>query len=248
MPRNSHRTTGNHTEPLFPELALAPPGVRDASVQGPSVRQEVLNVLVARLLKERGIIAAPEQILRDPFGSRRMPDVLVDFQGLRLVIEGEFASNSAKQKASKSALKRVEDGIAHIGMALIYPSSLRQYAPDITRLEKALAEEPLEFAVITESETLQSQLALPELLEKEKVLVQFARGNLSALADALRSAYQLLLQDRVLERAIEVLNNGIGEFLYSLKPQAATTARFAAALEMRELPKTKATTGDEDEE
>src|SRR5438093_9827461 len=85
-------------------------------------RQEVLNVLVAQLLQDRGLVAAPEQIIsRLDLRSRRMPDVLVDFQGLRLAIESEYASRGAEDKASKAALRRVEEGIAHVGMALIYP-------------------------------------------------------------------------------------------------------------------------------
>jgi len=204
---------------------------------------------MAQLLQERGVVAAPEQILKDPLGRRRMPDLLlVDYQGLRLVIEGEFASNSAKQKASKSALKRVEDGIAHIGMALIYPASLRDLAPDIARLKEALAETTMEFAVITESEALQSQLTLPDLPGKRNDLVSFERGDLNALINALRRSYEQLLKDQVLERAVEALKNGIGVFISSLNIQPATTARFASALEFGEPPTTKPETSEEDAE
>ena len=63
-------------------------------------RQEVLNVLLAQLLQERGLVAAPEQILRHRTGETKLPDVLVDFQGLRLIIEAEFAGTAgAKEKA-----------------------------------------------------------------------------------------------------------------------------------------------------
>jgi hypothetical protein len=86
-------------------------------------RQEILNVLIAQLLQERGLVAAPEQIItRLDLATRRMPDVLVDFQGLRLVIESEYASVVAADKTSKAALRRVEEGIAHVGIALIYPT------------------------------------------------------------------------------------------------------------------------------
>ena len=47
-------------------------------------RQEVLNVILAQLLQERGLVAAPEEILKTPTKERRLPDVLIDFQGLRL--------------------------------------------------------------------------------------------------------------------------------------------------------------------
>src|SRR3972149_1219464 len=111
---------------LFPEFLQAKEvsgGSSGGSERG--IRQEVLNVLMAQLLEERGIIAAPEQILKDPFGRRRMPDVLVDYQGLRLVIEGEFDTRTARDKACQSALNRVEEGIAHIAMALVYPAVLK---------------------------------------------------------------------------------------------------------------------------
>lgn len=249
MPMKPYRDGKPSTNLLFPELSLTGKEEHSINSRGTSsVRQEVLNVLVAQLLKERGIVAAPEQILKDPFGSRRMPDVLVDYQGLRLVIEGEFASPTAHQKASKSALKRVEDGIAHIGMALIYPVSLRDLAPDITRLKEGLAETPLQFAVITESEAVESQLNLPDMPEKRSESISFARGDLNALVAALGRSYEQLLQDRVLERAVEAMENGIGVFLSDLNIQPATTARFASALEIREAPNVRTETGEEDAE
>lgn len=115
------------------------------------VRQEVLNVLLAQLLQERGLIAAPEQIQNFRHHVRRMPDVLVDFQGLRLAIEGEFSSRSgvdAERRASEAAFRRVEQGIAHIGIALIYPRALRSMA--FARLKEKLAKASLRFAIITE--------------------------------------------------------------------------------------------------
>ena len=45
-------------------------------------RQEVFNVLLAQLLQERGVISAPESIVRSgPEQARRMPDVIVSFHG-----------------------------------------------------------------------------------------------------------------------------------------------------------------------
>jgi len=58
-------------------------------------RQEVLNVILAQLLQERGLVAAPEEILRQPTKERRLPDVIIDFQGLRLAIEAEFGAQNS---------------------------------------------------------------------------------------------------------------------------------------------------------
>ncbi|MCX8036056.1 MAG: hypothetical protein N3D11_03160 [Candidatus Sumerlaeia bacterium] len=59
-------------------------------------RQEVLNVLIAQLLQERGVISAPEQILDVAnIPRRKMPDVLVYYNGLRTLIEGEVGDQPA---------------------------------------------------------------------------------------------------------------------------------------------------------
>src|SRR5262249_40400981 len=97
-----------------------------------SSRQEVLNVLLAQLLHERGLVAAPEQIVRalqgGERGATRLPDVLVDFRGLRTAIEAEIGSGAraAHVLAYEKAKQRVDEGIAHIGVAVVYPAKLRQ--------------------------------------------------------------------------------------------------------------------------
>ena len=53
-------------------------------------RLEVLNVLLARCLQERGLVTAPEHVLKVPTSPHvKLPDPLVDFRGLRLAIEAE---------------------------------------------------------------------------------------------------------------------------------------------------------------
>ena len=72
-------------------------------------RQEVFNVLLAQLLQERGVITAPEDVLKpSPSSKRKMPDVLVDYWGLRIAIEGEVDDQpNYGEKALDSAKKRV---------------------------------------------------------------------------------------------------------------------------------------------
>src|SRR5438128_6414076 len=104
-------------------------------------RQEVLNVELARLLAQLGVVTEPEVLLH-----RAMPDVLVVFRGLRLAIEGELADQArADNLAWKKATMRVQKGIAHIGVALVYPASLRRVP--FASLSHALATAPLRFSV-----------------------------------------------------------------------------------------------------
>ncbi|MEM1668713.1 MAG: N-6 DNA methylase [Thermofilaceae archaeon] len=193
-----------------------------------ATRQEVLNVLLAQHLHERGIVAAPEQIINFPQQSRRMPDVLVDFQGLRLAIEGEFASPSAEKKASNAALQRVEQGIAHIGIALIYPEYLSSVSFD--RLKEELTKAPLRFSIITE-------FCQPQLLEFPSHIPLFTDGDLNTLVEALRRAYEQLIHDEVLARAVALIEESIDRFIRAFTAQPAATERFNAALEIKEFPK-----------
>ena len=60
-------------------------------------REEVLNVVLAQLLGDHGVISTPEQIISSTaHAARKMPDVLVVFQGLGTVIEGKVEGPGAE--------------------------------------------------------------------------------------------------------------------------------------------------------
>jgi hypothetical protein len=181
-------------------------------------RQEVLNVLLAQLLQERGVAAAPENVLRiSPNSNRRMPDVVVNFQGLRTVIEGEVSDQpNAHEKALSSIRKRVEDGIAYIGAAVVYPASLRLLEFNI--LKSTLASIELEIAIVTESEQ-----------------TGFIYGNVNYLESALRHAFEHLVQEDVVAEAVTALEAGIEQFAQVLASKAGDVFRVSEALGIKEL-------------
>jgi hypothetical protein len=181
-------------------------------------RQEVFNVLLAQLLQERGVIAAPENVIRSSqSANRRMPDVIVNFQGLRTVIEGEVNDQpNAHEKALASVGKRVEDGIAHIGVAVIYPGELRKVA--FNTLKRSLADCDLEIAIVTESEK-----------------TDFIKGDVNYLENALRRAFEHLVQEDVVANAVAALEAGIERFASVLSVKAGDVGRVAESLGIREL-------------
>ena len=111
-------------------------------------REEVFNVILAQILEEHGVISAPERIIKArPGMTRRMPDVLVYFRGLRLIIEGKVEdAPNAEESALNAARQRVEDGLAHIGVAVVYPMLLRKYERP-SQLKKGLEESELRVAI-----------------------------------------------------------------------------------------------------
>jgi len=183
-------------------------------------RQEVFNVLLAQLLQEKGIISAPEKILRvADSGARRMPDVLVEYNGLRLMIEGEVDDqDNAVQKASDSATNRVEEGIAHIGVAIVYPKSLRQ--TDFAELKEALSSSTLQINVITESGQ-----------------TGYFSGDLNRLKDALVGAFEDLLREDVVAKAVSIIDIAVDHFAMVICDYRGPRERFAKLFGFRPLEK-----------
>jgi hypothetical protein len=177
-----------------------------------SRRQEVLNVYLAQLLQERGVVASPESILKlGPKKTRAMPDVLVFYQGLRTAIEGEVESSNARDKALASAARRVEQGIAQIGVAVVYPEDLRQI--DDAKLKMALTRAELKIAVTTEAET-----------------TGFVSGTIDYLERALRSAFEQLIKEDVVAEAVALLDAAVDQFAGAVLNYAGIWGRINARL------------------
>lgn len=69
-------------------------------------REEVLNVVLAQLLSERGLVSLPEAVLRSADGTR-LPDVRVVFRGLHTSIEGKGFFGTPRLSAHGSIPSRV---------------------------------------------------------------------------------------------------------------------------------------------
>jgi hypothetical protein len=191
-------------------------------------RQEVVNVVLAQVLQGLGLIAAPEQVLKRHHDERKLPDVLVDFQGLRLVIEAEYENgNVAKNKAYSAALRRVEEGVAHLGVAVVYPKNLKSHP--FETLQDALESAVIEFAVLTEVDTPGVQR---ELFPDHKPPV-FESGTVTHLAEVLRRSFDQLSSDVTLERVVELLQQQIHRLTSAIDHQPASISRMANVLGIR---------------
>jgi len=196
-------------------------------------RQEVLNVILAQLLQERGLVAAPEEILRRPTKERRLPDVIIDFQGLRLAMEAEFGVQNSVV-AWRKARKRVEEAVAHIGVAVVYPAQLKRVA--FERLRAELQECSLQYAVFTEADEPTAQRLLFKQEVTEEIKQSFTKGNVDELGNAIRRSYEQLVRDETLDKAVELLERIIEGFMAALEGQHATTDRLAQTLGIEEIP------------
>jgi len=181
-------------------------------------RQEVINVALARLLQEQGLVTAPEYIFDATLEhGRKMVDVIVYYNGLRTAIEGEVADQpDAQDRALQSARRRVEDGVTHIGLAVIYPASLRQ-AP-FERLGADLAECSLQIALATEAEE-----------------TGFVTGDVNYLKRALQAAFERLIKEDTVAKAVALLSGGVERFAMVCMDKPGILGRAIERLGIRSL-------------
>jgi hypothetical protein len=175
-----------------------------------SARQEVLNTELARLLCQQGLVALPEQRLQQGM----MPDLLLPFRGFYLVIEAEVSDQpQAQEQAWRKAVERVEQGLAHLALALVYPASLRELP--VSQLADALRATPLRFS-----------LCAPPIPD----VPDWRTGDLNALTTTLQHAYQSLASEDEVRAAVEHLKQGVNLLAQAIYAMQVPDARLAEPL------------------
>lgn len=186
-------------------------------------REEVLNVELARLLAERGEVSLPETMFA-LHEHRNMPDVFLRFNGLGVVIEGKVDDNpNAMTEVEQNARQRVENGLAHIAVGLIYPAALRT-VESLTNLDRDLRTVTFRICVVTEVNVLPDEP------------ITWQTGNIAFLQSLFHRAFEELVKEDVVVRAVSVLEDGIAGFARSVLPHQAVLDRCAHTLGIGEPP------------
>ena len=122
-----------------------------------------------------------------------MPDVLFDYKGLRCMIEGKFADiPDAQTVVMAQAVERVEAGIAHMALAIVYPTELRE-TPQ-REVAGQLRISALQFSLCTVSRYAD---------------VAWHSGGVREVLDLMRRGHAELLEDDVVVRSVARLNAGM---------------------------------------
>lgn len=160
-----------------------------------NIREEVINVILADLLSDRGFLSIPESIRRTARRrSRRLPDVtLADFWGVRITIEGRIdSSTSIKDGLFRDASKRVEEGISPICLAVLYPRDLRNIS-SLNDLRTRLSRSSLTVRIICENDP-----------------GQWTETDIQGITDMLRRSYDLLVDEDIVASSVNDLDLVIG--------------------------------------
>ncbi len=156
---------------------------------GFAIREEVLNVLLAELLSNRGLLSVPESIRRSVANRRQLPDVTVaDLMGVRIVIEGRIGqTDDVLVSLVRDGKERVESGLSPICLTVAYPTDLRN-TRGLDASRRALDGARLLVRVISEGDD-----------------GDWTESDLDGLADILRRSYELLVNEDVVIRTVEEL-------------------------------------------
>lgn len=188
----------------------------------PRQREEVLNVTLATLIASRGMSAAPETITK----KHQMPDVILTFRGLRCALEGKNDDvPNARDVVASDASKRVEQGIAHLAVGVVYPKPLRSTA--FAGLPEAMNKATYEFVVFTEVGP-----------------GEWRSGGVDDILDELRRAHELLVRDDVVARAVDHLKLGMAAVSDALLDHPAVCDRLIDVLGIGEAEEDNAANTD----
>jgi hypothetical protein len=187
-------------------------------------REEVLNVVLAEMLKRRGSLSTPERIKRVHTSSgnvRRMPDVIIAaYQGVRVVLEGRSGEGADTERTlTEDAKRRVEEGLAPICIAVHYPSEVRR-ASSMEELEAVLARVTLRVRVFN------------ELGEGE-----WTESSLENLSAIIRRSYDDLVREDIIAQTVADLEGGIETMTSALLDAKANPDRLRRVLGIRETAK-----------
>lgn len=178
-------------------------------------REEVLNTVLAACIGARGTAASPETILRR--GTIK-PDVMAKLRGLRCAIEGKVADvANPKTVVLEDARRRVDQGVAHLAVAVVYPRHLRATA--FAELPGAIDAATLEFALVIEAG-----------------IDRWQTGGVTEIVSALRRIHDEFVRDDVLLQAVGILTVGIEEVASAVLGNRGASDRLVGVLGVGDRP------------
>ncbi len=162
-------------------------------------REETVNILFAQILSEMGVASIPEILISSYDRTRQIPDILLKYKGLRVVIEGKYEdSPNSRKKVTEQIRNRILNGIAHIGIAIIYPSELRNCL-SVEDLKNEIYQ--MQFDIKTYSEAGEKN---------------WSKCTVNGLVENLNRTYDILLQEDIIGEITAIIENGIEYFSFNL--------------------------------
>ncbi len=177
-----------------------------------ALREEVYNTYLALILREEYLNAVEER--RTPRGGR--PDVMVDLDGSRVLIEAKYKSQGAEKALYQQTQERMEqDASIAVAAEVIYPAALRTAAAPDRALRR-------------------SNLCYRFRWQNGEV-DEWQKGKPSALADALYALRNKMDTPKRLQEAVQIMTDAVGEAALELGLRKADGERIAGVVNVRDV-------------
>jgi len=194
-----------------------------------SLREENLNVILAELLAEKGLKALGEVILRKK-GGRPEPDVLIELNGVRIVIEGK--KQGMWDMLVEQCKERLDDNVCDLCVMVEYADvKLRKLVPNQLDVRDALLKGKFNIGFLSyvDRAGLDRWMAVKPKPEK------YLNVGFEELLTYLMSAYSRVVKEDVVGPVIKRMNEVLDEFAVKV----SATINVERLREVLELEETK---------
>lgn len=208
------------------------------------ITEPTLNVVLAHLLRRRELLALGEVVVhRQAKGVGKRPDVLLTVNGVKVIIEGKFASSGIESILEKQCIERIEDGLCEICIGVIYskmqPTTLTVTMKEVeSMLLKSKFQALVSYVAPAEFEQLSLdyvQSPMPPGLKK----MGWHEVDINQLADLVRASYTSVVSEDILGKAVEsfasALQTAVEKLMTSSSPEVLA-AKISTIMEIPEAP------------
>jgi hypothetical protein len=191
-----------------------------------SLREENLNVVLAELLAERGLKALGEVVLRKR-GGRPEPDVLIDLNGVRIVIEGK--KPGMWDALLEQCKERLDNNVCDLCVMVEYSDiKLRKLVPDQLDVRDALLRGRFNVGFISYVDRAGLDKWTGVAPKPEK----YVNVGFDELLTYLMSAYSRVVREDIIGPVIKRMNEVLDEFAVKVST-AINVERLREVLELK---------------
>jgi hypothetical protein len=208
------------------------------------ITEPTLNVVLAHLLRRRELLALGEVVVhRQAKGVGKRPDVLLTVNGVKVIVEGKFASSGIESILEKQCIERIEDGLCEICIGVIYskmqPTTLTVTMKEVeSMLLKSRFQALVSYVAPPEFEQLgldYVQSPVPPGLKQ----MGWHEVDINQLADLVRASYTSVVSEDILGKAVESFASALQravEKLMTSSPPEVLAAKISTIMEIPEAP------------
>jgi len=192
-----------------------------------SVREENLNVMLAELLAEKGLKALGEVILRKK-GGRPEPDVLVELNGVRIVIEGKKPGMWDTLVAN--CQDRLDNNVCDLCVMVEYADyKVKKLLPNQADIKESLLSSRFNIGFLSYVD----RAGLDKWTGVSSKPEQYKDVGFDDLLTYLMSAYSRVVSVDIIDPVIKKMNEVLGDFAVKLST-AVNVERLKNILELKE--------------